>query len=76
MPSTGTFSPGRTRSRSPGITSSSGDFGLRAIVANQAGALRREVEQRPDGAAGLGRARNSSTWPSSTRVTITAAGSK
>ncbi len=43
-PSTGTFSPGRTRSRSPGTTRSSCDLGLAAIVAHQAGGFRRQIQ--------------------------------
>ena len=75
MPSTGTFSPGRTRRMSPTATSSSATsssvpsrtrravFGARSISARIA----------PDVAS---RARNSSTWPSSTSTVMTAAASK
>ena len=52
-PSTGTFSPGRTRSRSPTPTWSSGTSSSRAVGLDPARGLRREVEQRADGAAGL-----------------------
>ena len=53
MPSTGTFSPGRTRSRSPGTTCSSGDLFLAAIVAEPPRGLGRQAEQGPDRTAGL-----------------------
>ncbi len=75
MPSTGIFSPGRTRNRSPGCTCSSGIscslpsrrmravFGVRSSKARIAAPVRL-------------RARSSSTWPSSTNVVIAAAASK
>ena len=75
MPSTGIFSPGLTRSRSPGFTCSSGissslpsgradaRLGLRSSSARMAALVRL-------------RARNSMTWPSKTRVVIAAADSK
>ena len=44
-PSTGTFSPGRTRRRSPMTTCSSGMSSSAAILANDAGGLGREAEQ-------------------------------
>ncbi len=75
-PSTAIFSPGRTRSRSPTMTWSSGtsssvpsDRSLRAVFgANPSRARIAELV--------LLRARSSSTWPRSTSVTITAAASK
>ena len=75
-PSTGTFSPGRTRRRSPGRTSS------RGTSASEPSAARRRAVfgARPSRALMAPlvrwRARSSSTWPISTRVTITAADSK
>ena len=51
-PSTGTFSPGRTRSRSPGATAASGDVAARRRPPRcGARGLRREVEQRTDRAS-------------------------
>ncbi len=75
-PSTGTFSPGRTRSRSPGRTSSSG-----TSLSLPSSASRRAVfGARPSSAliAPLvrARARSSSTCPISTSVTMAAADSK
>jgi hypothetical protein len=75
-PSTGTFSPGRTRSRSPAAMAFERDLLVAAIGAHAARRLRRQVEQRPDRAGGRSRARSSSTWPSSTSTVITAAASK
>jgi len=75
-PSTGTASPGRTRNRSPTWTSSSGTSSSppsgrtrRARLGASFKSARIAVPVRP-------RARSSSTCPSSTSVTITAAGSK
>jgi hypothetical protein len=75
-PSTGTFSPGRMRKRSPAATASSGTssslpssltrravFGASAIKARMAP----EVEAR---------ARSSISWPSSTNTVMTEAASK
>ena len=75
-PSTGMRSPGRTRSRSPTWTCASG-----TSVSAPDASTRRAVEgarpSRPLIAALVRlRARSSSTWPRSTSVTITAAGSK
>ena len=65
-PSTGIFSPGRTRSTSPTATVASGTS-RSWPVANHARRLRRQPEQLPDRAArSVLRARSSSTWPSST----------
>ena len=50
-PSTGIFSPARTRSRSPTRTSSSGTSSSAAVGADPQRALGREIEQRPDGRA-------------------------
>ena len=75
-PSTGTFSPGRTRSRSPGCNSSSGTS--RSLPSDS---MRRAVFGASPSSARIAapvrlRARSSSTWPSSTSVTMTAAASK
>ncbi len=75
-PSTGTFSPGRTRRRSPtpigrAVTSSSEPSGLirRAVF----GARSRSARIAPEVCS---RARSSSTWPSRTSTVMTAAASK
>ena len=75
-PSTGTLSPGRTRSRSPTCTSSSGISSsdpssrmTRAVFAAMSRSARIALPVPS-------RARSSITWPSSTSVTITAAASK
>ena len=47
-PSTGTFSPGRTRSRSPTASAVELDLLVGAVVADAARGLRRELEQRLD----------------------------
>ena len=52
-PSTGTLSPGRTRRRSPTCTCSSGTSSSSPSSRDAARRLRREIEQRADGAAGL-----------------------
>ena len=75
-PSTGTFSPGRTRRRSPGLTCSSGTS--RSLPSS---ATSRAVFGARPSSALIAllvwlRAFNSSTWPSSTSVVITAAASK
>ena len=71
-PSTGILSPGRTRSRSPGFTSSSGmscsevsSLSRRAIFGLRSSSARMALEVWL-------RAFNSSTCPSKTRVTIAA----
>ena len=51
-PSTGTFSPGRTRRRSPGLHVLEGHVGLGPVVSHPAGGLRRQAEKGPDGPAG------------------------
>jgi hypothetical protein len=76
-PSTGTFSPGRTRNRSPTAIGVERDF----LVA----AVRQEMRRAVLGARSsraliapevCSRARSSSTWPSSTSTVMTAAASK
>ena len=68
-PSTGTFSPGRTRSRSPGMTDSSGDILLRRRRRGRGGRVFGARSSRARIALLVcERARNSSTWPSSTSV--------
>ena len=49
-PSTGTLSPGRTRSRSPATTTSKATSSILAVVAHAQRGLRREIEQCADGA--------------------------
>ena len=75
-PSTGTFSPGRTRKRSPGWTSSratsSSEPSSRTIRAVFGASPRSARIARPVAE----RARNSSTCPSSTSVVMIAAASK
>ena len=74
-PSTGTFSPGRTRRRSPTFTASSGTSRsppssiLRAVAGASFSSARIAPEVRS-------RADSSSTWPSSTSTVMTAAASK
>ena len=75
-PSTGTFSPGRTRRRSPmpirsRVTSSSEPSVLirRAVLGARSSSARIAPEV-------CSRARSSSTWPSRTRTVMTAAASK
>ena len=51
-PSTGTFSPGRTRKRSPTCDRVERDFLVAAVVLDAARGLRREIEQRADRARG------------------------
>ncbi len=75
-PSTGTLSPGRTRSRSPTLTSSSGISSsvpsgriTRAVLAARSSRARIAAPVRS-------RAPSSSIWPSSTSTTITAPASK
>ena len=77
-PSTGTFSPGRTRSRSPTCTCVERDVLLVAAVVR--GCAARSCGARRSSAliaAEVGeRARSSSIWPSSVSDTMTAAASK
>ena len=76
MPSTGIFSPGLTRKISPGLTSSraisSSCPSSRTILA----VFGASPSNSLIAALVWLRARNSSTWPSRTRVVITAAASK
>ena len=76
LPSTGTFSPGRTRNVWPGTTESRGtscsvpsSLTTRAVFGARSSSARIALDVAE-------RARNSSTWPSSTSVVITAAASK
>ncbi len=76
LPSTGTFSPGRTRRRSPAWTRSSA-----TSSSLPSGLMRRAVLGASPSSARMAapvrlRALSSSTCPSSTRVVITAAASK
>ena len=75
VPSTGTFSPGRTRRRSPGRTASSGTSSSRPWASRRAvrGARPSRARRAPPVAW---RARSSRTCPSSTSVVMTAAASK
>ncbi len=75
-PSTGTFSPGRTRSRSPATMLSIGtsaSWPSAPTLSALRGARPSSALMAPPVAS---RARSSSTWPTSTRQTMTAAGSK
>ena len=76
VPSTGTFSPGRTRSRSPSWTSSratSSSVPSAAIRRAVLGARFSSALMAPEVCS---RARSSSTWPSRTSTVMTAAASK
>ena len=75
-PSTGMLSPGRTRSRSPVFTASSG-----TSVSCPSAPMRRAVFGARSSSARIAepvrsRALSSSTWPRKTSATITAAASK
>ena len=75
-PSTGIFSPGRTRSRLPGTTWSSA-----TSRSTPSSPTRRAVFGASPSSARIAplvwlRARSSSTWPSSTKTVIAAAASK
>jgi len=75
-PSTGTFSPGRTRNLSPALSVSiSTSWSLPSSLTRRAvlGASCNSALIAPEVAA---RARSSSTWPSSTSTVMTAADSK
>src|SRR6266498_4365198 len=76
MPSTGIFSPGRTRRRSPTFTRSRGT----SVSVPSSRSSRAVLGASPNNALiallVLLRARSSNTWPSSTSVVITAAASK
>ncbi len=76
VPSTGTFSPGRTRSRSPTTMASiATSSSLPSLPTRSAvrGARPSSALIAPDVAS---RARSSSTWPTSTSTMMTAADSK
>ena len=75
-PSTGTFSPGRTRSRSPGATRCSGTSSTEPSSRSSRAVSGARASNDRMASPVRARARNSSTWPRSTRVTITAADSK
>ena len=75
-PSTGTFSPGRTRSRSPGRTSSSGTSSSAPMSSSRRAVFGAMPSSARIAAPVRLRARSSRIWPSSTSVTITAAASK
>jgi hypothetical protein len=75
-PSTGTFSPGRTRSRSPGCTWSSATSTSVPSSRTRRALLGASPSSRRMAALVLPRARSSSTCPSSTSVVMTAAASK
>ena len=75
-PSTGIFSPGRTRSRSPGTTCSSGTSSSRPSSRSRRAVLGARPSKARMALPVWRRARSSSTCPSRTSVTITAAGSK
>ncbi len=75
-PSTGTFSPGRTRRRSPSATSASGTSRSAPPASTRrasGGARSSKARSAPEVRL---LARSSSTCPRRTRVVITAAGSK
>ncbi len=74
-PSTGIASPGRTRRRFAGATLFERNVFV-AVVRHAARRLRREPSSARIASPVRARARSSSTWPSSTSVTITAAASK
>ncbi len=77
MPSTGTFSPGRTRRRSPTATAVERHLLVAAVGARRgARSSARGSRARGSRRRGRSRARNSSTWPSSTSTVIMAAASK
>ena len=75
LPSTGTLSPGRTNSRSPTLTASSGTSSSPSSVTRRAvlGARSRSARIAPPVRS---RAVNSNIWPTSTSIRMTAAASK
>ena len=75
-PSTGTFSPGRTRSTSPACTSSSGTSASLPSLAIRRAVFGASPSSALSAAPVRRRARSSRKSPSVTRVTITAADSK
>jgi len=76
VPSTGTFSPGRTRSRSPTWTCSSGMSSSLPSAPTRRAVLGASPSSARMALPVADRARSSSTWPRSTRVVMTAAASK
>jgi hypothetical protein len=76
VPSTGTFSPGRTRSTSPGCTASSGISSSRPSSRTMRAVLGARPSSILMAALVRLRARSSITCPSSTSAVITAAASK
>ncbi len=76
MPSTGTFSPGRMRNRSPGCTCSSGMSSSLPSSRTMRAVFGASPSSNLIAALVWPRARNSSTCPSNTSVVITAAASK
>ncbi len=75
-PSTGTFSPGRTRRRSPARTFSSGTSSSPPSSPSRRAVGGARSSRARIAAPVRSRARSSSTWPSRTRAVITAAASK
>ena len=76
VPSTGTFSPGRTRSRSPTCTSLSGTSTSRPSASMRSAVLGASASSCRIAWLVCPSARNCITSPSMTSVTITAAASK
>ena len=75
-PSTGIFSPGRTRRRSPACTCSSGTSSSLPSSRTRRAVLGARPRSALIAPLVRSRARISSTWPSRTRAMITAAASK
>ena len=75
-PSSGTFSPGRTRRRSPTWISSSGSDSSAPSAVTRSATLGARSSSALSAPPVRSRARSSSTWPSSTSTTMTAAASK
>ena len=75
-PSTGTFSPGRTRSRLPGTTASSGMSSSAPSSSTSRACFGARSSNSRIALLVWERARNSSTCPSNTRATMTDAASK
>jgi hypothetical protein len=76
LPSTGIFSPGRTRRRSPMTTSSSGTSLSVPLAAMRRAVFGARSSRARIAPPVLSRARSSSTCPSSTSTVMTAAASK
>ena len=76
IPSTGTASPGRTRSRSPSCTSSSGTSASEPSAASRRAVFGVRSSSALIAPEVCSRARSSSTCPNNTSTVITAAGSK